>query len=130
MSFDIFVCRFENGERVPLDMDAAREVLAPYVVARGPEPDFLQVGTGAGETADVYLHSPGDITFNRFGGEGITDLLAVLLGRLDAWLFVPGTTVVIRREEDRVHLPEAPAGSCTVVVARTGAEIDAAIRAA
>ncbi|MFF7146403.1 hypothetical protein ACFZB5_35455 [Streptomyces nodosus] len=34
MSFDIFMCRFENGEPAPLDMNAAHEVLDPYAVAR------------------------------------------------------------------------------------------------
>ncbi|KOX34317.1 hypothetical protein ADL06_08070 [Streptomyces sp. NRRL F-6491] len=29
MSFDVFVHKFENGELVPLDTQAAREVLAP-----------------------------------------------------------------------------------------------------
>ncbi len=29
MSFDVFVCRFENGEPTPLDMRAAHEVLGP-----------------------------------------------------------------------------------------------------
>lgn len=29
MSFDIFVCRFQNGEPATLDMSAAHEVLDP-----------------------------------------------------------------------------------------------------
>ncbi|MEV8589665.1 hypothetical protein AB0424_22300 [Streptomyces sp. NPDC051180] len=129
MSFDIFVCRFEHGEPAPLDMDTAYEVLGPHVVARDPASGFLRIGTGPGEEADVYVHPPHGITFNRFGGEGIMELLAVLLERLDAWLVVPGGTVVVRRDGERAHLPPT-AGDDTVVVARTGAEIAAAVRAA
>ncbi|MFE7774570.1 hypothetical protein ACFU5O_11815 [Streptomyces sp. NPDC057445] len=129
MSFDIFVCRFEKGEPAPLDMSAAHEVLGPHVVTRDPELNFLQVSTGEGEAADVYLSSPTNITFNRFGGEGVMDLLAGLLRRLDAVLVVPGGTVVLQQEEDQERLPSALKDGYTVVVARTGAEITQAIRA-
>lgn len=129
MSFDIFVCRFENGELAALDMNAAREVLDPHVVVRDPEMDFLLVSTAEGEEADVYFHSPTGITFNRFGGGGIMDLLAALLRRLDAVLLVPGGPTVIQQNEDRALLPASLRGEWPVVVARTGAEIDQAIRA-
>jgi hypothetical protein len=129
MSFDIFVCRFENGEPTPLDMSAAHEVLDPYVVARDPRMNFLQVRTAEMEEADVFFSSPDNITFNRFGGGGIMDLLAVLLRRLDAVLVVPGGPTMIQRDEDRDLLPAALRDEWPVVVARTGAEIDQAIRA-
>lgn len=87
MSFDIFVCRFENGEPAPLDMGAAHEVLVSYVVARDPGTNFLQVRTAGG----------------------------------------PGGPTVIRRDEDRDRLPAALRDEWPVV-ARTGAEIDRAIR--
>ncbi|MFJ3232059.1 hypothetical protein [Streptomyces sp. NPDC086787] len=127
MSLDIYVCRFENGEPAPLDMSAAREVLDPYVEARDPGLNFLLVSTGEGETADVYLSSPVNITFTRFGGEGVMDLLAGLLKRLNAVLVVPGGSVVLQ-EEDRGLLPPALKDGYTVVVARTGAEITHAIQ--
>ncbi|MEW2491635.1 hypothetical protein [Streptomyces sp. NPDC048411] len=130
MSFDIYVCRFENGEPALLDMNAAHEVLDPHVVARDPGLHFLQVSTGTGEMADVYFSSPTNITFNRFGGEGVMDLLAGLLLRLDAVLIVPGGTVVLQREEDEELLPAPLKEGCTTVVARTGAEITEVIRAA
>lgn len=130
MSFDIYVCRFENGEPAPLDMSAARAVLAPHVVAEDPELNFIQVSTGVGEQADVYLSNPTNITFNHFGGRGIMDLLAGLQRRLDAVLIVPGGTVVLQREEERELLPSVLKDHSTVVVACTGAEITAAIRAA
>ncbi|MET8403990.1 hypothetical protein ABZV53_32940, partial [Streptomyces sp900116325] len=66
MSFDIFVCRFENGEPATLDMSAAHEVLGPYAVVRDPETDFLLVSTAEGEEAGVYFNNPTGITFNRF----------------------------------------------------------------
>ncbi|MEU1478514.1 hypothetical protein ACFYZ8_11100 [Streptomyces sp. NPDC001668] len=130
MSYDIFVMRFENGETVPLDMAVAHEVLGPFAVARDPELDVLSVRTAEGEEADVYLNPPDGITFNRFGGGGIMDLLADLLRRLDAVLVIPGGPVVIRSDEIRRHLPDALADDCPTVVARTGAEIDRAIRTA
>ncbi|MFI5792319.1 hypothetical protein [Streptomyces sp. NPDC051677] len=129
MSFDIFVCRFENGELAPLDMGAAHEVLDPYAVARDPETDFLLVSTAEGEEAGVYFNSPTGITFNRFGGDGIMDLLAVLLRQLDAVLVVPGGLTMIQRDEDRELLPASLKDEWPVVVARSGAEIEQAIRA-
>ncbi|MER5204678.1 hypothetical protein [Streptomyces sp. NPDC002825] len=107
MSFDIFVRRFENGEPAPLDMSAAHEVLDPYGVARDPRTNFLQIRTAEREEADVFFSSPDNITFNHFGGDGITDLIAVLLRRLDAVLVVPGGPTMIQRDEDRDLLTAA-----------------------
>ncbi|MFD5771411.1 hypothetical protein ACFWIN_37055 [Streptomyces sp. NPDC127049] len=129
MSFDIFVCRFDNGEPTSLDVSAAHEVLDPYVVAQDRRTNFLQVRTAEREEAGVFFSSPDSITFNRFGGGGIMDLLAVVLRRLDAVLVVPGGPTVIQRDEDRDLLPAALRDEWPVVVARTGAEIDRAIRA-
>jgi hypothetical protein len=58
------------------------------------------------------------------------DLLADLLRRLDAVLVIPGGPVVVQRDEIRRHLPDALAEGCPTVVARSGAEIDRAIRTA
>ncbi|WP_158997633.1 hypothetical protein [Streptomyces aureus] len=77
----------------------------------------------------MFFSSPDNITFNRFGGGGIMDLLAVLLRRLDAVLLVPGGPTVIPRDEVRDLMPAALRAEWPVVVARTGAEIDRAIRA-
>ena len=127
MGFDVYVWRFEHGEPVPLDLEAAREVLAPHVVGHDPEPNLLQVSTGERETADVHLGDAG-ITFHRFGGDGVMNLLAVLLRRLDAALVIPGGPVVLQRDEDARHLPSALRDEWPAVVARTGAEITEAIR--
>ncbi|MFI2378072.1 hypothetical protein ACH5AO_23865 [Streptomyces sp. NPDC018964] len=51
MGFDILVCRFENGEPVPLDMNAAHEVLGPCAAARAPGTGFLLMSTAEGEEA-------------------------------------------------------------------------------
>ncbi|MFB7235828.1 hypothetical protein ACFCXK_13720 [Streptomyces sp. NPDC056269] len=128
MSYDIFVMRFESGATAPLDMAVAHEVLDPFAVAR--EADFLSVRTADGEEADVYFNPPAGITFNRFGGGGVMDLLAVLLRRLDAVLVAPGGPVVVPRAEVRPLLPDALTDGCPVVVAGTGAEIGRALRAA
>lgn len=122
--------RFDEGETAPLDMAVAHEVLDPFAVTQDSEADFLWLRTPDGEEADVYLRAPDGITFNRFGGGGVMDVLAVLLQRLDAVLVVPGGPVVVQRDEVRPHLPEALTDDCPLVVAQTGAEIDRAIRAA
>jgi hypothetical protein len=57
------------------------------------------------------------------------DLLAALLRRLDAVLVVPGGPTIIRRGADRELLPASLRDEWPVVVARTCAEIDRAIRA-
>ncbi|MET7495240.1 hypothetical protein [Streptomyces sp900116325] len=87
------------------------------------------MSTAEGEEAGVYFNNPTGITFNRFGGDGIMDLLAVLLRRLDAVLVVPGGPTMIQQDEDRELLPASLRDEWPVVVARTGAEIDRAIRA-
>ncbi|MFD8013408.1 hypothetical protein [Streptomyces sp. NPDC058955] len=130
MSYDIFVMRFENGETVPLDMAVAREVLDPFVAGRDPGADVLSVRTADGQEADVYLNPPDGITFNRFGGGGVMDLLADLLRRLDAVLVIPGGPVVLQADEARNQLPDVLTDGTPTVVARTGAEIDRAIRTA
>ncbi|MEV5972279.1 hypothetical protein [Streptomyces sp. NPDC051921] len=86
------------------------------------------MSTAEGEEASGSFDSPTGITFNRFGGGGIMDLLAALLRELDAVLVVPGGPTAIRRKEDRENLPAAVKDEWPVVVARTGAEIDRAIR--
>ncbi|MGW7312071.1 hypothetical protein [Streptomyces sp. NPDC054865] len=110
-------------------MRAAHDVLGPYVLVREPELGFLLVSTAEGEEAGVFFNHPTGITFNRFGGDGIMDLLAALLRRLDAVLVVPGGPTVIQRDEHRGLLPASLRTEWAVVVARTGAEIDRAIRA-
>ncbi|MFE6223745.1 hypothetical protein [Streptomyces sp. NPDC057854] len=130
MSSEIFVSRFENGGPAPLDLSAARELLAPHVVAEDPSLNLVQISTGERESADVYFSGPGTVTFHHAGGEGVMDLLAELLRRLDAVAVVPGGPVIVRREADREGLPAGMADVFPVVVALTGAAIAEAIRTA
>ncbi|MFI8423739.1 hypothetical protein [Streptomyces sp. NPDC085479] len=130
MSAEIFVSRFEHGEPAPLDLNAAREFLAPHVVAEDASLNFLQLSTGKRESADVYFSAPGTLTFNHAGGQGVMDLLAKLLLLLDAVAIVPGGPVILCRERDRETLPAGMADVFPVVVALTGAGIQEAIRTA
>ncbi|MEU6343728.1 hypothetical protein ABZ883_22625 [Streptomyces sp. NPDC046977] len=130
MSYDIYVHRFEGGESAPLDKVIAAEVLDSYVVVRVPDNKFLQLDMGRNERADVYFSTDTHITFTRFGGERIMDIVAELLERLGASLVLLGGTVVLRQEAHREHLPQLMRDDdWSVVVARTGQEIMRAIEA-
>ncbi|MGW2571096.1 hypothetical protein [Streptomyces sp. NPDC001537] len=130
MSYDIYVCRFVNGEQESLDQDILHEVLTPYVAARDPEHGFLQLKspTGGGG-ADVYLTSENSITISHFGGDEIMNVISDLIHRLEAVLILPGGTVIVDRDEDRDHLTQSFRDEWSVVVASTGAEITQAIQA-
>lgn len=128
MSYDIFPCRFVHGESTTMDMKIAHEVLDPYVIARAPEHNFLQLQAGDHGVADVYL-TESSMMINHFGGERIMDLIAELLQRLEAALLLPSSTVIINREQDREHLPQQLLDEWSVVVASTGEEITRAIQA-
>ncbi|MER5933556.1 hypothetical protein [Streptomyces sp. NPDC002054] len=129
MSYDIFPCRYVNGEPAPLDRDIALEVLGPYVTARDPEGTFLQLAAGEYQEADVYLGTESSFMISHFGGERIMDLISELLQRLEAVLLLPGGTVLINRDEDGKHLPPNMRDEWSVVVASTGEAITRAIRA-
>lgn len=124
MSFEVFVMRFAGGEAVPLDQDVVRQVLDPYVTARDAEGLELAVETPDGGQADVVLRDD-CVTFHRFGGAGVMDLVSALLRRLEAVLIVPGGPFLVHRAEDWAHAPsEGP-----VVVAPDGGALLRAIRA-
>ncbi|MGW1882994.1 hypothetical protein [Streptomyces sp. NPDC001970] len=110
-------------------MSVAHDVLDPYAVGHEGQQESLQLSMGEGGEADVYLSSPTNITFTRFGGAGVMDLVSALLQRLDAVLVLPGGTVILQRDGDRAHLAPFMRDEWSVVVARTGAEITQAIRA-
>ncbi|MFD5324033.1 hypothetical protein [Streptomyces sp. NPDC127092] len=131
MSFEVFVMRFQHGAPAPLDPAVVREVLDPYVVARDPDGQGLYVETGDGGTADVRVHADG-VTFHRFGGAGVMDLIAALMRRLAAVLVVPGGPVVVHRAEDGAQItPELRESSgWPVVVAADGAAVARVIEAA
>ncbi|MFD0369386.1 hypothetical protein [Streptomyces sp. NPDC059071] len=131
MSFEVFVTRFEHGAPAPLDPAVVRQVLDPYVVARDADGQGLCVETDDGGTADVRVHADG-VTFHRFGGAGVMDLIAALMRRLEAVLVVPGGPVVVHREEDGAQItPEwRESSGWPVVVAADGAAVARAIEEA
>ncbi|MFI0136200.1 hypothetical protein [Streptomyces luteogriseus] len=130
MSYDIYMCRFLNGEQELLDEDILQEILAPYVTAQDAENGFLQLKspTGGGE-ADVYLTNESMITISHFGGDEIMSVISDLIRRLEAVLILPGGTVIVPRGADRDHLPQNFRDEWSVVVASAGAEITKAIQA-
>jgi hypothetical protein len=129
VSYDVFVCRFVNGEPASLDQQVVNEVLAPYVTERDPEHGFLHLKAGDGGEADIYANSETSIMINHFGVGEIMDVVADLLKRLEAVLVLPGGTVVLHRAEDRAHLSQSFRDEWSVVVASTGEKITEAIRA-
>ncbi|MFF6776365.1 hypothetical protein ACFY8W_22770 [Streptomyces sp. NPDC012637] len=131
MSFEVFVMRFEHGAPAPLDPAVVREVLDPYVVARGADGQELCVETADGGEADVRIGADG-VTFHRFGGAGIMDLIAALLRRLEAVLVVPGGPFVVHREEAGAQVTPGLGESSgwPVVVATDGAAVARAIEEA
>ncbi|WP_418959399.1 hypothetical protein [Streptomyces tritici] len=127
MSFDMFVLRYVAGEPAPLDRDVLDEVLGPYVAARDPAVDLLQLRVGERGGADVWLRET-SLTLNHVAGQGALDLVCALLRRLGAVLALPGGTVVLYRDEDRERLPPELRDAAVLVVATTGAELGRAIR--
>jgi hypothetical protein len=130
VSFDVYVCRFVNGEQELLDQHILEETLAPYVTAQDSENGFLQLKspTGGGE-ADVHLGNESTVTISHFGGDEIMNVISDLIRRLEAVLILPGGTVIVPRSADRNHLPQNFRDEWSVVVASAGAEITKAIQA-
>ncbi|WP_146046182.1 hypothetical protein [Streptomyces cahuitamycinicus] len=130
MSYDVYVCRFVNGEQELLDQRILQEILAPYVTVRDSENGFLQLRSPAGGgEADVYLSNESTITISHFGGDEMMNIISDLIRRLEAVLILPGGTVIVPRSADRDHLPENFKNEWSVVVASAGEEITKAIQA-
>jgi hypothetical protein len=130
VSYDIYVCRFVNGEQELLDQDTLQEVLAPYVTAQDSEGGFLQLKSPIdGGGADVYLTNERTITISHFGGDEMMNVISDLICRIEAALILPGGTVIVPRSADRDHLPQSFRDEWSVVVAAEGAEITKAIQA-
>jgi hypothetical protein len=127
VSFEVFVTRFADGVAAELDPAVVRGVLDPYVTAR--EGAWLVVGTPDGGRADVAVRADG-VTFHRFGGAGVMDLISALLGRLGAVLLVPGGPFLVHRESDAAQVsPDMRESSgWPVVVASDGTALEREIR--
>ncbi|MFJ7157257.1 hypothetical protein ACIQUQ_20205 [Streptomyces sp. NPDC101118] len=122
----LFVIRYRDGEPEPLETETVREVLAPYAVAgagagTGPGTgplDGVLIRTPEGHEVDVDVN-PWCLGISRFPPGRFFDVLAELADRLRASVVPSDRPVVLRREEDRGHLPRE-ARRDAVVVALTG----------
>ncbi|MGW6704291.1 hypothetical protein ACWGDE_05300 [Streptomyces sp. NPDC054956] len=124
MSRCMFVLRYRDGEPEPFDMDVVREVLEPYIVAAGADlRDGVLLRAADGHEFEVDVNDV-CLAVNRFPPGQFFDILAELVDRLEASVTLMDRPVILRREEDRGHLPaEAREGS--TVVAMTGRAIEA-----
>ncbi|MEU8538664.1 hypothetical protein AB0C52_01470 [Streptomyces sp. NPDC048717] len=129
MSFEVFVTRLADGAAAPLDRAVVCEVLDPFTVARDGE--SLVVRTPDGGEADVRVRAD-CVTFHRFGGAGVMDLLSVLLDRLGAVLIVPGGPFLVHREGDAAQVTSdmRESSGWPVVVAPGGAALERGMRGA
>ncbi|MEV0093295.1 hypothetical protein [Streptomyces sp. NPDC050738] len=104
MSFSMYVQKSEHGESVPMDEALAREILSPHIAAGGGDP-VVAVRADDGGVTEVYVDASG-LMIHRPERDGIFDITAELIDRLDAVLLIPGGPAVVRSETVREHLPE------------------------
>ncbi|QEV42103.1 hypothetical protein CP978_29210 [Streptomyces nodosus] len=119
----MFVLRYRNGEPEPLAMDLVREILGPYILAA--DDDFqggVLIRTTDGYEVEVDVN-PVCLAVSRFPPGQSFDVLAELVDRLGASVTLPDRPVILRKEEDRAHLP-AEAREGAVVVGMTGRAIE------
>ncbi|MFE6103254.1 hypothetical protein ACFVQ4_25305 [Streptomyces laurentii] len=127
MSFEVFVTRFTDGEAAQLDPTIVRDVLGPYVTAGAGA--WLVVETPDGGRADVGVRADA-VTFHRFGGAGVMDLISALLDRLGAVLLVPGGPFLVHRERDAAQVAPGirESSGWPVMVASDGTALEREIR--
>ncbi|MFI9542549.1 hypothetical protein ACIHAR_00945 [Streptomyces sp. NPDC052016] len=117
MSRSVFVLRYREGEPEPLDMALVREVLGPYVIAA--DEDFqggVLIRAADGHEVEVDVNEV-CLAVSRYPPGRFFDILAELVDRLGASVSPTDRPVVLRREEDRAHLPaEAQRGAVTVAM--------------
>jgi hypothetical protein len=87
-----------------MDDQLGHEILAPHVVSRQPEYEFVRIQAADGGQADVY-ESPDCIMVNRFAWGEILDIVAELVKRLDAVILLPEGVAILGAAEQRLHLP-------------------------
>ncbi|MEW1803683.1 hypothetical protein [Streptomyces virginiae] len=122
----LFVLRYRNGEPEPLGTPVLREVLGPYAVAADADfRDGVLIRTIDGHDVEIDVNEV-CLAVSRFPPGQFFDVLARLVDRLGASVVPMNRPAVLRREEDRAHLP--PAGRReAVVVAMTGRALEAAL---
>ncbi|WP_233273522.1 CbrC family protein [Streptomyces broussonetiae] len=129
MGTGIYVHAFRDGDTVPMDAAAVREVLLPYAPYDVPEGEPVEwVRAADGSDADVYLHR--GVSFDR-PGPGVLDIIAELARRTGAAIvLLADPTVIVTSEEDVRHLPEELRVRAVVVppAALTGQAIEQVVR--
>ncbi|MFB8039307.1 hypothetical protein ACFC5Z_41785 [Streptomyces sp. NPDC056004] len=106
-----------------MDMDLVRKILGPYVVAA--DEDFqggVLIRAADGHDVEVDINEA-CLAVSRFPPGLFFDILAELVDRLGASVTPTDRPVILRKEEDRAHLPvEARQGA--VAVGMTGRAIE------
>lgn len=128
----MYVWRFVDGDRAPMDETAIRDVLGPVTVGGMPPtglPEFWELEAEDGGGSEVYGDALG-LTFNRFSPGRIVDLVAELARRTGAGVMPHDCPMILTNESDRAHLPESLRAEAIVVapVALTGRAIELVIR--
>ncbi|MEU8692471.1 CbrC family protein [Streptomyces sp. NPDC048665] len=125
MGSGIYVHAFRDGDVVPMDAAAVREVLVPYAPYDVPDGEPVEwVRAADGTDADVYLHL--GVSFDR-PGPGVLDIVAELARRTGAAIVLLGDpTVIVTSEDDVRQLPEDLRARAVVVppAALTGQAIE------
>ncbi|MCZ7459321.1 hypothetical protein [Streptomyces sp. WMMC940] len=103
-------------------MDLVREVLGPYVVAADEYFQDVLIRAADGHEAEVDINEV-CLAVSRFPPGRFFDILAELVDRLGASVTLMDRPVILRKEEDRAHLPVV-ARQGAVVVSMTGRAIE------
>ncbi|RPF35630.1 uncharacterized protein CbrC (UPF0167 family) [Streptomyces sp. TLI_185] len=104
----MYVCRFIDGEAVPMDETAIRDVLGPVTVGGMPAsglPESWDLEAEDGGDSEVYGDSEW-LTFTRFSTGAILDRVAELARRTGAVILLLDCPAILPNEADRKHLPE------------------------
>ncbi|MBP2048282.1 uncharacterized protein CbrC (UPF0167 family) [Streptomyces griseochromogenes] len=121
MSHPFQVLRFREGEPVAMKEAVIREVLGPVTVGGMPDrglPEWWNLRTPDGGEAEVY----GDascLSFTRVSGGLVLDAMAELALRAGAVIMPLDCPVLLQREHDRRHLPDAEMRAHAIVVPPT-----------
>jgi uncharacterized protein CbrC (UPF0167 family) len=113
----MYVCRFIDGEPVPMDETAIRDVLGPVTVGGMPAsglPESWDLEAEDGGDSEVYGDSEW-LTFNRFATGAILDRVAELARRTGAVVLPQDCPAILPSEADRKHLPEPLRADAIVV---------------
>ncbi|MEV7241468.1 hypothetical protein AB0N92_09485 [Streptomyces sp. NPDC093248] len=128
MSYGLGIHIFVDGEPVQPDLDAVRELLAPFEAAPEKEKisarDFWIRAADGGEaevSVDDYV-----IAVERPHRGEILSIVAMLANRLGG-VIEPGNGTLLCCEVSRDHLPDGLATQCTFLPEFTREAIEAAI---